>query len=82
MPALVSCTIPAAWGWLNRELELSTVPHGGMSMREWHGWVGSVITLSMACRVFIPQAWQVISFRGGLCTFRISQSLCKCRANT
>ena len=50
--------------------------------REWHGWVGSVITLSMACRVFIPQAWQVISFRGGLCTFRISQSLCKCRANT
>ena len=28
MPALVSCTIPAAWGWLNRELELSTVPHG------------------------------------------------------
>lgn len=61
MPALVSCTIPAAWGWLNRELELSTVPHGGMSMREWHGWVGSVITLSMACRVFIPQVPDLIA---------------------
>lgn len=55
MPAFVSCTIPALWAWVNRELEIGTTPHGGISMREWHGWVGNVITLAMAFRVFIPQ---------------------------
>ena len=27
-----------------------------VAVREWHGWVGNVITLAMAFRVFIPQA--------------------------
>ncbi|CAJ1382971.1 unnamed protein product, partial [Effrenium voratum] len=55
LPAFVSCTIPALYGWANRVLDIGTVQTGGISMREWHGWVGSVITFTMACRVFIPQ---------------------------
>ena len=55
MPALASCTVPAFWGWLNRALELATVPHGGISMREWHGWVGSVLSITMVFRTLIPQ---------------------------
>ena len=27
-----------------------------VAVREWHGWVGNVIALAMAFRVFIPQA--------------------------
>lgn len=30
-------------------------------MREWHGWVGNVITLAMAFRVFIPQVPDLLS---------------------
>jgi len=55
IPAFVSCTIPAFWGWLLRTLEIEGTDVGGMSMREWHGWVGCVITLVMGIRVVIPQ---------------------------
>ena len=31
-----------------------------VAVREWHGWVGNVITLAMAFRVFIPQAGRAL----------------------
>ena len=71
MPALVSCTVPAFWGWLNRALELGTVQHGGISMREWHGWVGSVISIIMLFRTLIPQLPDLLAVLWRVCRRRL-----------